>query len=58
MSMSIKTNISSLDAQKNLMGTELDLNNSLAKLSSGYRITKAQDDAAGMAPQVAVASHG
>ena len=45
----IKTNVSALDAQKNLMGTELDLNNSLAKLSSGFRITKAADDAAGLA---------
>jgi len=52
MPMSIKTNISSLDAQKNLMGTELDLSSSLAKLSSGYRITKAQDDAAGLAISV------
>jgi flagellin len=56
MSMSIKTNISSLDAQRNLMGTELDLNNSLAKLSSGFRITKAQDDAAGMAIAVNLAA--
>jgi flagellin len=47
--MSIKTNVSSLDAQKNLMNTENDLNRSLAKLSSGFRITKAQDDAAGLA---------
>ena len=49
MSMSIKTNISSLEAQKNLMNSENDLNKSLAKLSSGFRITKAQDDAAGLA---------
>ena len=41
MGMSIRTNVSSLDAQKNLMGTENDLNSSLAKLSSGFRITKA-----------------
>jgi flagellin len=34
------------------MGTELDLNNSLAKLSSGFRITKASDDAAGLAISV------
>lgn len=52
MSLSIKTNVSALDAQKNLMGTELDLNNSLAKLSSGFRITKASDDAAGLAISV------
>jgi flagellin len=49
MGMSIRTNVSALDAQKNLMGTENDLNNSLAKLSSGFRITKAADDAAGLA---------
>ena len=49
MSMSIKTTVASLQAQKNLMTSESDLNKSLAKLSSGYRITKAQDDAAGLA---------
>jgi len=52
MGMSIRTNISALDAQKNLMGTENDLNSSLAKLSSGFRITKASDDAAGLAISV------
>src|SRR3954465_9123304 len=52
MGMSIRTNISALDAQKNLMGTENDLNSSLAKLSSGFRITKAADDAAGLAISV------
>jgi flagellin len=50
--MSIRTNVSSLDAQKNLMGTENALNSSLAKLSSGFRITKAADDAAGLAISV------
>jgi flagellin len=49
MSMSIKTNVASLEAQKNLMASESSLNSSLAKLSSGFRITKAQDDAAGLA---------
>ena len=52
MGLSIKTNVSSLDAQKNLMNTENDLSKSLAKLSSGFRITKAQDDAAGLAISV------
>jgi flagellin len=52
MGMSIRTNVSALDAQKNLMGTENDLNSSLAKLSSGFRITKASDDAAGLAISV------
>ncbi len=52
MGLSIRTNVSALDAQKNLMGTENDLNSSLAKLSSGFRITKASDDAAGLAISV------
>src|SRR5260370_21839148 len=47
--MSIKTNVASLEAQKNLMSSESSLNSSLAKLSSGFRITKASDDAAGLA---------
>ena len=48
MSMSIRTNVASLNAQRNLMTTETSLNSSLSKLSSGYRITKAGDDAAGL----------
>ena len=46
MGMSIQTNVSSLEAQRNLFNTQLSLDSSLAKLSSGYRITKAGDDAA------------
>ena len=49
MGMSIRTNISSIDAQRNLFGTETMLDSSMAKLSSGFRITKAGDDAAGLA---------
>src|SRR4029453_8677902 len=48
MGMSIRSNISSLTAQKNLAQTESMLDSSLAKLSSGFRITKAGDDAAGL----------
>ncbi|MBL8956977.1 MAG: flagellin FliC [Myxococcaceae bacterium] len=48
MAMSIKTNVSSLNAQRNLFSSEMSLNSSMAKLSSGYRITKAGDDAAGL----------
>ena len=49
MAMSIRTNVASLNAQKNIMATEDQLNTSLARLSSGFRITKAGDDAAGLA---------
>jgi flagellin len=48
MSISIRTNVASLNAQNNLSQTQNTLNDSLAKLSSGYRITKAGDDAAGL----------
>lgn len=48
MSMSIKTNVASLNAQRNLFSTSSQLDSSLSKLSSGYRITKAGDDAAGL----------
>ena len=48
MSMSIRTNISSLNAQRNLYSTQTALDGSLSKLSSGFRITKAGDDAAGL----------
>jgi flagellin len=48
MAMSIRTNISSLNAQRNLYSTQNALDGSLSKLSSGFRITKAGDDAAGL----------
>lgn len=48
MSISIRTNVASVEAQNNLNQTEMSLNSSLEKLSSGYRITKAGDDAAGL----------
>ncbi len=52
MAMSLKTNLSSLTAQANLSRTSLEISKSLAKLSSGFRITRASDDAAGLAISV------
>jgi flagellin len=49
MPLSIQNNIASIDAQRNLSNTQNRLNSSLSKLSSGYRITTAGDDAAGLA---------
>jgi flagellin len=49
MGLRINTNTASLNAQKNLMGTKLGLDRSLERLSSGYRINRAGDDAAGLA---------
>jgi len=50
--MSIQTNVSSLNAQRNLFGTSASLDSSFARLSSGYRITRAGDDAAGLGVSV------
>src|SRR3954467_5608443 len=49
MSLVIKTNIPSLQAQKNLAKSTAALNTSFDKLSSGMRIVTAADDAAGLA---------
>lgn len=49
MGLRITTNVASLNAQRNLRGTQLDLAKSLARLSSGFRINQASDDAAGLA---------
>jgi len=49
MALFINTNVSSLEAQKNLMRNQNNLQKSFNKLSSGYRINTAADDAAGLA---------
>lgn len=48
MGFSIRTNVGSLNAQRNLFNSTDMLESSYAKLSSGFRITKAGDDAAGL----------
>jgi flagellin len=49
MGLRIATNVISLNAQRNLSNTSEKQASSLNKLSSGTRITKAGDDAAGLA---------
>ncbi len=49
MALSINTNVSSLNAQRNLNSSSMDLATSLQRLSSGLRINSAKDDAAGLA---------
>lgn len=49
MTMTINTNVPSLNAQRNLAGTQSSLSTSLQRLSSGLRINSAKDDAAGLA---------
>ncbi len=49
MGLRIGTNVSALNAQKNLYMTQINANRSMARLASGFRINQAADDAAGLA---------
>ncbi len=49
MGMRIATNVQSLNAQKNLYGLSNQISSTMSRLSSGYRINKSSDDAAGLA---------
>ena len=44
----IMTNIAAINAQRNLEATSIKMGKTLEKLSSGYRINRAADDAAGL----------
>jgi flagellin len=48
MGMRITTNIGSVNAQRSLATSQREIQKSMAQLSSGSRITKAADDAAGL----------
>jgi flagellin len=49
MGFRVSTNIASVNAQRNLTNSQMNIQDSYAKLSSGSRINKAADDAAGLA---------
>ena len=49
MALVIQTNVASLEAQRNLYKSQSALQTTFNKLSSGYRINTAKDDAAGLA---------
>ena len=49
MALVIQTNVASLEAQRNLFKSQSSLQASFNKLSSGFRINTAKDDAAGLA---------
>ena len=48
MGLRVTTNIASISAQRSLSASSREINKSFAQLSSGSRITKAADDAAGL----------
>ena len=49
MSLRINTNVEAFNAHRNLEGTSSKLAKSMERLSSGFRINRAADDAAGLA---------
>ena len=49
MALTIQTNVASMQTQKNLSQTQSMLGQSFARLSSGFRVNSAADDAAGLA---------
>jgi flagellin len=49
MGLRVTTNIGAINAQRNLIGSQRAINNSMAQLASGSRINIAADDAAGLA---------
>jgi flagellin len=49
MSLRINTNVEAFNAHRQLVGTSDKLGKSMERLSSGYRINRAADDAAGLA---------
>lgn len=48
MGMRISTNVASLNAQRSMTGAQREIQKTFSQLSSGSRITKAADDAAGL----------
>ncbi len=48
-SFSVVNNLAAVDAQRNLTFSQMHMNKTLGRLSSGYRIVEAGDDAAGLA---------
>jgi flagellin len=49
MSLRIQNNVEAFNAQRNLVANSGQLSKAMEKLSSGYRINRASDDAAGLA---------
>ncbi len=48
MGLRVSTNVSSINAQRTMAGSQRDIQKSFAQLASGSRITKSSDDAAGL----------
>ncbi|MAF91653.1 MAG: flagellin [Bdellovibrionota bacterium] len=57
MGLRISTNIAAINGHRNLSKSQMVMNRSLAQLSSGSRINKAADDAAGLAISETMRGH-
>ncbi len=57
MGLRVSTNVSALNAQRNLVNSQTAIGSSLAQMSSGSRINKAADDAAGLAISDGLQAH-
>src|SRR5687768_1815898 len=57
MGLRVNTNVPSLAAQRSLAGSQREITKSFAQLSSGSRITKSADDAAGLSISENLKSH-
>jgi flagellin len=57
MGLRIATNVPSITAQRNMGQTQREMGKAMAQLSSGSRITKAADDAAGLSISENLKSH-
>src|SRR6476620_7437245 len=57
MGLRVNTNIASMNSQRHLRFTRQNLDKSLEKLSSGSRINRAGDDAAGLAISEKLKAH-
>jgi flagellin len=57
MGLRISTNVASINGQRNLTNSQVKMGESMAQLSSGSRINKAADDAAGLAISETMRGH-
>lgn len=57
MGLRVSTNVASINAQRALAGSQREIQKSFAQLSSGSRITKSADDAAGLSISENMKSH-
>ena len=57
MGLRISTNVASINGQRNLMNSQMKMSNSMSQLSSGSRINKSADDAAGLAISETMRGH-